>query len=252
MFDDTLRQGLSVELQQSPFLTLISDRQVQQTLALMGQPKEARLTSEIAQQICERTASAAVLEGSIASVGSQYVLGLRARNCNTGNILDQEQAVAARREDVLNSLSQIAAQIQNPGGRIAGYGGKALDAARRGDDTFTRSTESLQHGNKVILSSGSAAAIPFFRRAVEIDPKFAMAYAYLGLAYSDIGESVLSAESTTKAWQLRDRVSDRERFFIDFTYDRQVTGNLEKAYQTLELWLQTYPRGGATEIPRVC
>jgi hypothetical protein len=112
VFDDTLRQGLSVELQQSPFLRLISDRQVQQTLALMGQPKEARLTSEMAQQICERTASAAVLEGSIASVGSQYVLGLRARNCNTGNILDQEQAVAAKREDVLNSLSRSCANSE--------------------------------------------------------------------------------------------------------------------------------------------
>ena len=99
------------------------------------------------------------------------------------------------------------------------------------------------------LSSGTAAAIPFFRRAVEIDPKFAMAYAHLGLSYSASGESVLSAESTTKAWQLRDRVSDRERFFIDFTYDRQVTGNLEKAYQTLELWLQTYPRGEQPKSP---
>ena len=112
MFDDTLRQGLSVELQQSPFLSLISDRQIQQTLALMGQPKDARLTPEIAQQICERTASAAVLEGSIASLGSQYVLGLRAKNCNTGNILDQEQVQAARREDVLNSLSQIARKFR--------------------------------------------------------------------------------------------------------------------------------------------
>ena len=112
VFDDTLRQGLAVELQQSPFLSLVSDRKVEQTLALMGQPKEARLTSEIAQQICERTASAAVLEGSIARVGSQYVLGLRAKNCNTGNMLDQEQAVAARREDVLNSLSQIARKFR--------------------------------------------------------------------------------------------------------------------------------------------
>src|SRR5713226_3668098 len=97
---------------------------------------------------------------------------------------------------------------------------------------------------KVNFSSGSAAAIPFFRRAVEIDPKFAMAYAHLGLRYSAIGESVRSAENTTKGWLLRDRVSDRERFFIDFTYDREVTGNLEKAYQTLELWSQTYPRRG--------
>ena len=112
VFDDTLRQGLSVELQQSPFLSLISDRQVQQQLALMGQPREARLTSDVAQQICERTASAVVLEGSIASLGSQYVLGLRAKNCDTGDILDQEQIQAARREDVLNSLSEIARKLR--------------------------------------------------------------------------------------------------------------------------------------------
>ena len=103
---------------------------------------------------------------------------------------------------------------------------------------------------KVNVSSGNAAAIPFYQRAVEIDPKFAMAYANLGLAYSGGGESVLSAQNTTRAWQLRERVSDREKFFIDFTYNRQVTGNLEKAYQTLELWLQTYPRGGRNQIPQ--
>jgi serine/threonine protein kinase/tetratricopeptide (TPR) repeat protein len=243
VFDDTLRQGLSVELHQSPFLALISDRTIQQTLALMGQPKEARLTSEIAQQICERTASAAVLEGSIARVGSQYVLGLRAKNCNTGNILDQGQAVAEKREDVLNSLSQIARKFRT---RV----GESLATVEKYSTPLagatTRSLEALQAystGLRVSLSSGLAAAIPFYRRAVEIDPQFAMAYADLGLAYSGIGESVLAAESTTSAWQLRDRVSDRERFFIDFTYDRHVTGNLEKAYQTLELWLQTYPRG---------
>jgi tetratricopeptide (TPR) repeat protein len=114
-------------------------------------------------------------------------------------------------------------------------------------EATTPSLEALKAystGIKAALSSGNAAAIPFFRRAVEIDPKFAMAYAILGLSYSSVGESVLSAESTIKAWQLRDRVSDQEKFFIDFTHDRQVTGNLEKAYQTLELWLQTYPRGG--------
>jgi hypothetical protein len=112
VFDDTLRQGLAVELQQSPFLNLIPDRRIRQTLALMGLPKEARLTSEIAQQVCERIASAAILEGSIASLGSQYVLGLRARNCNTGTILAQEQAQAARREDILNSLSQITSRFR--------------------------------------------------------------------------------------------------------------------------------------------
>jgi tetratricopeptide (TPR) repeat protein len=242
VFDDTLRQGLSVELQQSPFLSLISDRQVQQQLALMGQPKEARLTSEVAQQICERTASAMVLEGSIASLGSQYVLGLRARNCNTGNTVDQEQLQVARREDVLNSLSQIARKFRTRVGESLATVEKHSTPLAEATTPSLEALKAYSTGMKANVLSGGAS-IPFFRRAVEIDPKFAMAYAILGLKYSGIGESVLSAESTTKGWLLRDRVSDREKFFIDFTYDRQVTGNLEKAYQTLELWSQTYPRG---------
>ena len=181
MFDDTLRQGLSVELQQSPFLSLISDRQVQQTLALMGQPKEARLTSEMAQQICERTASAAVLEGSIARVGSQYVLGLRAKNCNTGNILDQEQAVAARREDVLNSLSQIARKFRTRVGESLATVEKHSTPLAEATTSSLEALKAYSTGMKVVLSSGTAAAIPFFRRAVEIDPTFAMAHAIWGL-----------------------------------------------------------------------
>src|SRR5260221_8909386 len=249
VFDGTLRQGLSVELQQSPFLTLISDQQVQQTLGLMGQRKDARLTAEIARQICERTASAAVLEGSIASIGSQYVLGLRATRCNTGNTLDQEQIQAARREDVLDSLSQIARKFRI---RV----GESLATVEKHSTPLaamtTPSLEALKAYSTALhveLSSGHAAAIPLFRKAVEIDPKFAIPHAHLGLAYSNIGESVLSAESTTRAWQLRDRASDRERFFIDFNYYRQVTGNLEKAFQTLQSWAQTYPRG-ANPDPR--
>ena len=238
VFDDTLRQGLSVELQQSPFLTLIPDSKIQQELALMGKPKDARLTSEIAQQVCERTASAAVLEGSIASLGNQYILGLSAKNCSTGRILDQEQIQAARREEVPNSLSQIARKFRT---RI----GESLATIEKHstplEEATTPSLEALK-AYSTAMKIDSVAGIPFFRRAIEIDPKFAMAYANLGLAYSDIGESVLAAENTRKAWQLRDRVSDGERFFIDFTYQRQVTGNLEDAYQTLELWHQTYPR----------
>jgi serine/threonine protein kinase/tetratricopeptide (TPR) repeat protein len=249
VFDDTLRQGLSVELQQSPFLSLISDGQVQRTLPLMGQPKDARVTPEIALQICERTASAAVLEGSIASVGSQYVLGLRARNCHTGSILDQEQIQAAKREDVLNSLSQIASKFRaRVGESLATVEKHSMPLA----SATTSSLEALKAystGLKASLSSGNSAILSF-RRALEIDPKFAVAYAHLGLAYSSEGESVLSAESTMKAWQLRDRVSDREKFFIDFNYYREVTGNLEKAYQTLELWLQTYPRRGENPNPQ--
>ena len=232
-----------MELQQSPFLSLISDRQVQQQLALMGQPKEARLTSDVARQICERTASTMVLEGSIARLGSQYVLGLRARSCNTGNILHQEQIQAARIEDVLNSLSEIARKLRTRLGESRATVEKHSTPLA---DATTPSLEALKAystGLKVAVTDWYSASVPFYRRAVEIDPQFAMAYANLGLIYSAMGESVLSAESTTKAWQLRHRVSDRERFFIDFPYDRHVTGNLEKAYQTLESWLQTYPRG---------
>jgi serine/threonine protein kinase/tetratricopeptide (TPR) repeat protein len=242
VFDDALRQGLSFELEQSPF-TVISDRKVQGMLPLMGQPKDARVTPELAQQICERTASAMILEGSIASLGSQYVLGLRARNCTTGSILDQQQIQAARQEDVLKALSQIARRFRTGAGESLA----AVEKHATLPEATTSSIEALKAysiGMRTTISSANyAASIPFLRRAVELDPEFAMAHASLGLGYSSNGESVLSAESTLKAWLLRDRVSDRERFFIDFAHDRQVTGNLEKAYQTLELWLQTYPRG---------
>ena len=245
VFDDTLRQGLAVELQQSPYLALISDRTVQQTLTLMGQPKDARLTPEIAQQVCERTGSAAVLDGSIARVGSQYVLGLRAKDCNTGSILDQQQAVATRREEVLNALSEMSREFRT-------RAGEALETVEKHSmplsEATTPSFEALKAystATKLSLSSGSyERSIPLLRRAIEIDPNFAMAYAHLGFNYGR-SDSALSAEYATKAWLLRDRVSDRERFYIDFTYYRQVTGNLEKAYQTLELWSQTYPRRGA-------
>jgi tetratricopeptide (TPR) repeat protein len=182
------------------------------------------------------------LEGSIASLGSQYVLGLRARNAS-GSIVDQEQIQVARREDVLNSLSQIARKLRTAMGEslatVEKHSMPLAEATTSSLDALRAYTTAL----KLNLTTGGVEGIPFYQRAVEIDPQFAMAFADLGLLYYGHGESVLSAESTTKAWQLRDRVSDRERFFIDFTYDRQVTGNLEKAYQTLELWLQTYPRG---------
>lgn len=243
VFDDTLRQGLSVELQQSPFLEIISDQQVRQTLALMGRPNDAKLTPEIAQEICERTGSAAILDGSIASLGSQYVLGLRAKNCNTGNILYQQQTQVARREDVLNSLSQIVRKFRTQAGESLAMVEK--HSAPLWEDTTTTSLEALKAFStamKVNLASGNAAAIPFFQRTIEIDPKFAMAYAQLGLNYTVVGEWALARATTTKAWQLREHASDPEKFFIDFNYDREVTGNLEKAFQTLELWAQTYPR----------
>jgi DNA-binding winged helix-turn-helix (wHTH) protein/Tfp pilus assembly protein PilF len=242
VFDDTLRQGMAVQLEQSPFLNLISDERIQKTLALMGQPADARLTPQLAREICERTASAAVLDGSIANLGSQYVLTLRAKDCRSGNVLDEEQMQAARKEDVLNALSHIARKFR---ARV----GESLKTVEKHDaplaEATTPSLEALKAysaGWKAAYSTSSAAAVPFFKRAIEIDPKFAMAYASLGRMYGDIGESTLSAESTGKAYQLRDRASDEEKYFISASYDKQVTGNLEKAGQTCELWAQTYPR----------
>jgi eukaryotic-like serine/threonine-protein kinase len=250
VFDDTLREGLSVELQQSPFLGLIGDQQVQKTLALMGQPKNTRLTPEIAQQVCERTGSAAVLEGSIARLGSQYVVGLQAKTCSTGNILDQEQAQAARREDVLNTLGQVARRFRT---RVGESLATVENHSPPLQEATTPSLEALKAyttGMKLHYSGGNAVGIPFFRRAVEIDPNFAMAYANLGFSYGNEGKSVLSAENTTRAWQLRNRASERERYFIDFLYDGQVTGNVEKAYQTLETWYRMYPRNGDPPTPQ--
>jgi len=242
VFDGTLRQGLAIQLEQSPFLSLIPEERIQKTLGLMGQPAGARLAPEIAQEICVRTASAAVLDGSIANLGTEYVLGLRAKNCHTGDVLDEEQAQAAKKEDVLKVLSQIASKFRT---RV----GESLATVQKLDtplpEATTPSLEALQAysaGMKVSFSSGFADSVPLLKRAVEIDPQFAIAYACLGLMYSNLGETVLSVENTRKAYQLRDHASDRERFYITTLYDRQVTGNLEKAQQTLGLWAQTYPR----------
>lgn len=245
VFDDTLRQGLAVELQQSPYLALISDRAVQQALTLMGQPKTARLTPEIAQQVCERTSSAAVLDGSIARVGTQYVLGLRAKDCTTGNVLDQQQVVVPGREDVLNALSEMSRKFRTRAGEsLATVEKHSMPLS----EATTPSFEAFKAYSSAIKSSFTSGshehAIPLLHRAIEIDPDFAMAHAHLGFDYGGM-DSALSAEYVAKAWRLRDRVTDRERFYIDFVYDRQVTGNLEKAYKTLDLWNRTYPRRGA-------
>ena len=242
VFDGTLRQALAVQLEQSPFLSLISEPRIQQTLRLMGRPADARLTPDLAREICERTASAAVLEGSIAPLGSQYVLSLHARNCRTGDALDEQQVQVAKKEDILNALGQIASKFRT-------RAGESLVAVRQHEtplaEATTPSLEALKAFSaawNISYSTGPGAAVPLLRRAIQIDPNFAMAYALLGRKYGDMGETVLSAEATTKAYQLRDRASERERFFITASYDVQVTGNLEKAQQTFELWAKTYPR----------
>ncbi len=242
VFDGTLRQGLAVQLEQSPFLSLVSEQRMRKTLLLMSRPADAPLTPDLAREICERTASSAVLDGSIRSLGSQYVLALRARNCRTGDVLDDEQGQAARKEDVLTALSQIA-------GRFRTRVGESLATVEKHDtplaEATTPSLEALKAYStawKVWSSTGPGAAVPHLQRAIGIDPQFAMAHALLGRMYSELWEPVLAAESAGKAYRLRNRVSDPERFFITVPHDMDVTGNLETAQQTAELWAETYPR----------
>ena len=240
VFDETLRQGLAVQLQQSTFLSLVSDDRIGRTLVLMQQPPDARLTPEVAQGVCVRTASAAVVEGSIVALGSQYVLGLRAKQCTTGDILADEQAQAARKEDVLSTLSQIANRFRT---RVGESLATIEQHSTPVEEATTRSLEALKaYSAGRAMSGGWIRRVPLFQRAVAIDPDFAMAHARVGFGYSTMGESALARPSIRKAYELRDRVSDVERFFIDTLHDRDVTGNLERELRTLETWAESYPR----------
>ena len=244
VFDDTLRQGLAVQLQQSPFLSLISDERIRRTLPLMNQPADARLTPDVARVVCVRTGGAAVLEGSIAALGSQYVLGLRATNCATGDILADEQAQASRKEDVLSTLSQMATRFRT---RV----GESLATIERYSTPLEATTPSLEAlqaysaGFKAALAGSNVRALALFQRAVAIDPDFALAHAHVGFRYGGMGESALARQSLLKAYQLRNRASDVERFYIETLYDRDFTGNLERERRTLETWAESYPRDAA-------
>jgi Tfp pilus assembly protein PilF len=241
VFDGTLRQGLSVQLEQSPFLTLISDERIRQTLLLMGKPADTRLTPDIARQLCLRTDSAAVLEGSIASLGTQYVLGLKAVNCGTGDVLAQEQVTADEKEHVLKALADASAKLR---GKL----GESLKTVEKFnapvEQVTTTSLEALQAYSlgrvTMIDKEDHLGAVLLFQRAVQLDPNFAMAYASLGMANFDSSEKK-SLDYYRMAYDLRDHVSERERLYIEAHYYESVTGNLERASDVYEVWAQTYP-----------
>jgi len=243
VFDGTLRQGLSSQLEQSPFLNLLSDERVAQTLALMARPKDARFTRELAREVCQRTASAASIEGSISSLGSQYVVGLKAVNCRSGDVLANEQATASGKEQVLKALGEAATKIRvKLGESLASV--QKYDAPA--ENVTTPSLEALQAYSlgyqAQIVKNDYAAAVPLLQRAISLDSNFAMAYARLGTNYFNLGETARAAENTRKAYELRERVSEREKLYITSHYEHYVTGNLEAARKTYELWAQTYPR----------
>jgi DNA-binding winged helix-turn-helix (wHTH) protein/tetratricopeptide (TPR) repeat protein len=241
VFDDTLRQGMAVQLGQSPYLSLISDERIRHTLGLMGMSADAKLTPELARQVCVRTGSAAVIDGSITRMGSQYVLGLHGANCNTGETLDDEQVQVAKKEDVLNALSLIA-------GKFRSRAGESLSAIQQHATPLAEATTPSLDALKAYSAAWKVAfsspqeAILLLGRAIEIDPDFAMAYALQGRLYADIWEPASSQRSIDRAYALRDRASDRERFFIELNYQSLVTGNLKKAQEICSLWAQAYPR----------
>jgi tetratricopeptide (TPR) repeat protein len=242
VFDGALRQILAVQLENFPRFSLLSDARVSQTLGLMGRPANTKLTPEVAAEICERTASAAVVEGSITGLGNEYMLSLRARNCRTGDILDQEQAPAEKKEDIFKALGQMANRFRARAGESLPRMEKAPSMST---DITTPSLEAWRSYNAAMKAIQSTAAgvegVSLLKRAIEIDPTFAMAYAVMGRIYDGLGESELGAQSIARAYELRDRVSDRENFFITFNYYRQAPRNLELARQTLESWLHKYP-----------
>jgi DNA-binding winged helix-turn-helix (wHTH) protein/tetratricopeptide (TPR) repeat protein len=241
VLDGTLRQGLSVQLEQSPFLSLVSDQQIRQTLQMMGQNPDVKLTAQTTREVCQRTGSAAALEGSIARIGTQYLLTLKAVNCISGESLASTEAQAGDKNHVLDALRKVALGIRS---RL----GESLNAVSKFDTPIelatTPSLEALQaysRGRKTMAESDFAAAVPLFQRAVRLDPNFAVAYSSLGNAYWSLGETKLGAESVKKAYELRERVSDREKFYIECNY-YWATGDLEKARRAYELWAQIYPR----------
>jgi eukaryotic-like serine/threonine-protein kinase len=241
VFDGALKQALTVDLGQSPFLNVMSDRRVGDTLQLMSRPSSDRVTPEMGREICLRTGSKALLSGSISRLGSQYLVGLEAVNCSNGDRLAKEQGEAASKEDVLKALGQVASSMR---AKL----GESLASVQKFDvpiEATTPSLEALKTYSMGVTTSrekGDAEGIPFFKRAIELDPNFAMAYCNVGLAYANLGQPSLSAENLRKAYDLRERVSEKERLRISAFYYAFATGELEKEAQTYELWIQSYPR----------
>jgi len=240
VFDDALKQALAVELGQSPFLNVLSDRRVSETLQMMGRPANQHITADVGRELCLRTGSKAVLGGTISSLGTHYLIGLNAVVCSTGDTLAKEQAEAASKEGVLKALSQASSALRI---RL----GESLPSVQKFEvpiEATTSSLEALQTYNlaEKVTDTDSTAAVPLYQQAIRLDPKFATAYRELGVSFYNLGELSLAAENFQKAYDLRARVSQPERFGIEENFKEMVTGELEDARRINELWTQTYPQ----------
>ena len=242
VFDGTLRQGLAAQLQQSPFINLLSDQRIAQTLVLMARPKDAPLVQDTAREVCQRTNSTATIEGSISSLGAQYVVGLKAVNCRTGDQLAQEQETS-------NSKERILAVLGTASMKLRAKLGESLGSVQKYDLPMDRVTTSsldalraYSLGCRKYDLEGDAASIPFLRRAVELDPRFASAYWKLAVTHYNLGELEAARDYSAKAYELRDLVSERERYVISGQYYQLVTGDIKRAIQTYEVYSREYPR----------
>jgi len=242
VFDDALRQGLEVQLQQSPFLNLVSEEQIRQTLQMMKQPPDAKLTPHIARDVCQRTNGVAVLESSITTIGTQYQLILKAVNCSTGESLASTEARARDKNEILDAIGKVSSDIR---AKL----GESLATVQKFDAPLAQATtpslEALKAYSLGVSKWGKgdqAGAVPLFQQAIELDRDFAMAYLYLGSSYGILGEYQRQEGPIRKSFELRERASERERFEIVSTYHQAVTSQIDQAIQNCELWEQSYPR----------
>ncbi|MBV9343339.1 MAG: hypothetical protein JO159_20940 [Acidobacteria bacterium] len=241
VFDDALKQALSVSLRQSPYLNVLSDDKVAATLRMMTRPASTKLTPEVARELCQRANSKAYIAGSITNIGSQYVVGLKAVNCASGDVLAQQQATAAGKEKVLDALGDAASKLRE-------HLGESLASVKKFDvpleQETTPSLEALKAyglGRKTEAEKGVGAALPFFERAVELDPEFASALEALGVMYINLGDTDRGNQYVTRAFNLRDRASERERLRISALYYQYVVGEFDKAIETQREWEESYP-----------
>jgi serine/threonine protein kinase/Flp pilus assembly protein TadD len=241
VFDVAMKQALAVQLGQSPFINILSDRKVGETLRLMGRQPSDRITQDVSRELCVRTGSKAIVLGSISNLGGQYVIGVDAVGCSSGDTLAKEQEEAATKQDVLKALGKAAASLR---AKL----GESLASVQKFDVPVEATTPSLEAlkaysmGITTGRTKGDAEAIPFMKRALELDPNFAMAYVGIAVQYSNLGRASLAADNARKAYELRDRVSERERYRISAFYFQYVTGEVEKATEAYELWAKSYPR----------
>ena len=248
VFDDTLKQALAIQLEQSPFLNVLPERKVSETLGMMGRPAHERITRDVAREICQRTASKALLTGSIAALGSHYALALQAVNCQNGDTLASAQAEADSREHVLHSLGEAGNQLRQKLGESLASVGKFDKPLEEATTTSLEALQALTQGTRVRAEKGDPESLSYFKRAVELDPNFARAYATLGSIYGNLGQASLSIENMKKAYELRERGTEREKFYISAHYFDTVTGELPKAIPVYEQWEQSYPRDSGPHI----